>query len=571
LSRNTCFAGLALFAALAAAGCGIDLTNGGLACSSDGKCPPGYHCAVDNSCWKNGSDPSGGNGDGGDDLGDDMGVPDDLAGGGSPDLAPPPDLTPTLTNGQLCAKGGDCISGFCADGVCCNAQCNDNCKSCNQPTALGMCSPIAAGGNPAHGTCGPDSASSCGKDGVCDGSGNCRLYGNTTVCLAGSCNSTTNKVTADSKCDGAGHCVTPTAIACDPYVCNGNVCFASCSSPAQCKGAMPCNSNQCGPKINGSPCATATECGSGNCVDGVCCDTPQAMCTGCKQCNLASSLGTCANVPPGQDPHSTCGTNNATCTAGGCNGSNTCTPSTNTIVCKTTCGSTNQLSTTLCNGVSTGCTNTPSTAPCSGNLVCKDMTSCQPNCNADGDNDCVSTAYCSAGNCTPKQADGAPCSANDQCTSNVCTGFHRDADGDGQGVLATTMFCGTSPPSGYVTNAMDCCDADANVKVGQTGWFISGSANCGNTFDYDCSGTAEHEFTGTGGGCMTAGTCNLTTGLSCNTNVGWVGATEPGCPGSGTWVSGCNHAAPCTPCSDPGSCGAGCAAAQQGARTQACH
>ena len=32
--------------------------NGNTRCASDGKCPSGYHCAVDNTCWKNGQDPT---------------------------------------------------------------------------------------------------------------------------------------------------------------------------------------------------------------------------------------------------------------------------------------------------------------------------------------------------------------------------------------------------------------------------------------------------------------------------------------------------------------------------------
>jgi hypothetical protein len=42
--------------------------NGDLRCEN-GKCPSGYHCAVNDTCWKNGSDPE---------IGD---------GGGTPDLA----------------------------------------------------------------------------------------------------------------------------------------------------------------------------------------------------------------------------------------------------------------------------------------------------------------------------------------------------------------------------------------------------------------------------------------------------------------------------------------------------
>lgn len=68
------------------AGCyKLDLGNGQLKCAvPDRKCPDGFHCASDGSCWKNGQDPA------------DMGI-------FSPDLAtfvaaPPP-------------KGGAIVSG----------------------------------------------------------------------------------------------------------------------------------------------------------------------------------------------------------------------------------------------------------------------------------------------------------------------------------------------------------------------------------------------------------------------------------------------------------------------------
>ena len=33
-------------------------------------------------------------------------------------------------NGSICTLAGDCASGNCIDGVCCNTQCADRCTSC---------------------------------------------------------------------------------------------------------------------------------------------------------------------------------------------------------------------------------------------------------------------------------------------------------------------------------------------------------------------------------------------------------------------------------------------------------
>jgi hypothetical protein len=41
------------------------------------------------------------------------------------------DLPPTdLPNGARCGSRGECKSGFCVDGVCCNEACDDGCSSC---------------------------------------------------------------------------------------------------------------------------------------------------------------------------------------------------------------------------------------------------------------------------------------------------------------------------------------------------------------------------------------------------------------------------------------------------------
>jgi hypothetical protein len=66
----------------------------------------------------------------------------------------------------------------------------------------------------------------------------------------------------------------------------------------------------------------------------------------------------------------------------------------------------------------------------------------------------------------------------------------------------TMKVCGSVPPSGYVNDVRDCCDASALAKV-QTlpsnKWFEEGAvsssqANCLHPFDYDCNQIEEKEF-----------------------------------------------------------------------------
>jgi hypothetical protein len=47
-------------------------------------------------------------------------------GAGACGTGPPPGRS----NGELCTSPGQCLSGFCTDGVCCNSACKDPCQSC---------------------------------------------------------------------------------------------------------------------------------------------------------------------------------------------------------------------------------------------------------------------------------------------------------------------------------------------------------------------------------------------------------------------------------------------------------
>ena len=59
---------------------------------------------------------------------------------------------------------------------------------------------------------------------------------------------------------------------------------------------------------NGAPCSGANDCGSGRCVDDVCCDGPcSALCQACSNTKTGTSDGTCAAVRVGTDPDSECG------------------------------------------------------------------------------------------------------------------------------------------------------------------------------------------------------------------------------------------------------------------------
>jgi hypothetical protein len=143
-------------------------------------------------------------------------------------------VKPKQANGAGCVAAADCMSGFCADGVCCAAACTGACVSCNQAGAEGMCKPLPAGKPDPHAVCKVAGAASCGQNGLCDGAGACSLYPSGTSCAAASCNG--RFVHAPKYCDGKGVCQAVADVDCLPYRCNSATaaCFTSCTSNAQC-------------------------------------------------------------------------------------------------------------------------------------------------------------------------------------------------------------------------------------------------------------------------------------------------------------------------------------------------
>ena len=54
-------------------------------------------------------------------------------------------------NGATCSGNGQCLSDFCADGVCCNSVCDGSCRACSNEktgTSDGVCNDVKAGTDP---------------------------------------------------------------------------------------------------------------------------------------------------------------------------------------------------------------------------------------------------------------------------------------------------------------------------------------------------------------------------------------------------------------------------------------
>jgi hypothetical protein len=201
--------------------------------------------------------------------------------------------------GGNCVTNAECATGFCVDGVCCNAACRGACVSCISPGAVGTCLPAPVGSRDPRAVCVDQGVASCGQNGTCDGVGGCALYPAESECAQPFC--TGNVWTPPATCDGAGVCVTSPSLACTPYVCVNGGCYQDCIGPAECVVGVSCVNSSCGGmgSLTGR-CSASAECLTGFCAQGVCC---ASTCDGvCSSCALPGSLGTCTPVPASERP-----------------------------------------------------------------------------------------------------------------------------------------------------------------------------------------------------------------------------------------------------------------------------
>ena len=214
-------------------------------------------------------------------------------------------------NGVVCAAPTDCISGNCVDGVCCDTTCDGICESCNQPGAVGACSPNMMGTDPdsdcaAHAPAAPDGGvdddggtsnvppvgdnlAAC--SGACDGNRACTFPQTSTSCGGNICSAAAS--VGSFFCDGSGGC-NETDTKCSDFNCNGGACRTVCGADSDCQPADFCNLNinKCVPRhVDGTACVMGDECQSTFCYSGVCCNTTCGDAT--QSCNNAGNVGKC--------------------------------------------------------------------------------------------------------------------------------------------------------------------------------------------------------------------------------------------------------------------------------------
>lgn len=291
--------------------------------------------------------------------------------------------------GKICADGGECASSFCAQGVCCDAACTEACRSCALSASLGTCTNVLAGAPDPQATCTDEGAASCGKDGVCDGRGACRLYVGGTQCAAPSCAAGSSTLTLAKTCDGSGSCQSVGSQSCAPYACNStSTCKSTCMGDTDCVAPDICDlkTSACGNHRRlGQTCTSAADCLTGDfCTQGVCCD--MSVCPTCQSCVVTGLVGTCSNVAAGDaDPTSSCTDKGAALcgTNGRCDGSGACQLyGVSTMCAGPSCpaGGTQLTSARICDGA--GHCRTATTSDC-GAYSCDGAAACNVACTDD--------------------------------------------------------------------------------------------------------------------------------------------------------------------------------------------
>jgi hypothetical protein len=209
------------------------------------------------------------------------------------------------------------------------------------------------------------------------------------------------------------------------------------------------------PLAGGGACLTGSDCASGNCVDGFCCNTAcTSLCQACSAAKTGGVNGTCGSVIAATDPDNDCAAQAAsTCGANGfCDGGGKC----QLFVSGTACAAASCSGSTLtpassCNGGGTcvaGAAQKCDPYVCSG-AACK--TSCAVNADCTAGNLCINTK------CGAPLGDGAACTAAGQCSSGNCV--------DG-------VCCNTACSAG----ACDACSVAAGALKDGTCALLTGTA-----------------------------------------------------------------------------------------------
>jgi hypothetical protein len=272
---------------------------------------------------------------------------------------------------------------------------------------------------------------------------------------------------------------------------------APCLEGVNCAAGNYCDaSDACVPqKANGVACDPASQCknpgscvvcASGNCVDGVCCDTAcGGTCNACSAARKGGGVdGVCGAIGRGLDPDAECAQDPAQSCGfdGTCNGAGACGRYDGTVSCGPAVCVGAESRQQRCDGA--GACVTAAIGTACGPLVCSASTGqCLSSCS--GPADCAPTHYCNpaTAQCAHKSLNGGACQRAEQCTSGFCV----------DGICCSTACQGA-------------CQACSAAKKGQGVDGACGAIAAGRDPDDDCAPEGAQSC-GRTGQCDGAGAC----------------------------------------------------------------
>ncbi len=285
------------------------------------------------------------------------------------------------------------------------------------------------------------------------------------TCTDGVQNGTETGVDCGGSCSA---CVTPT---CSDGVKNGTETGVDCGG-----SCAACATGQ----ANGTTCTAGTQCTSGNCVDGVCCNTAcGAGASDCQACNLTGTVGTCSFVASTV----VCRASTGTCdVAENCTGSSATCPAdgfaANTVTCRASAGPCDVAD--KCTGSSGAC---PADAFAANTVQCRAASGvCDVAENCSGSSAaCPADAF--AANTVTCRASAGACDVADKCSgsSGSCPADALAANG-----TVCRASAGTCDVAETCTGSATTCPADAvasNTTVCRTSAGVCDAAEL-------CNGTA---------------------------------------------------------------------------------
>jgi hypothetical protein len=191
-----------------------------------------------------------------------------------------------------------CTDATCVSGVATTAGLCSGTGSCGPSTAT-PCTPYACGATACRTSCAGDG--DCAAGARCSGGACVAALANGAACTS-AVECTSGLCVDGFCCDGA---CTGTCQACNVVGSRGTCSIVSmpydydtCAPPMQCTATGACRLQQ------GSVCTLGTECATGLCVDGYCCND---ACVGtCIACDNVGERGRCSIVHAGMDPDDEC-------------------------------------------------------------------------------------------------------------------------------------------------------------------------------------------------------------------------------------------------------------------------